>query len=139
MSRRRGASRKCRTTRTRAWDAEAAIFRAAAHPDRLRILCCLAEAPRCVCDINRVVPISQPMLSQHMAALKEAGLVASHARSNRRCYYLIRPTLVRALLGLRCSDHEVVDRSRDEVFCEMEARRRTPRGGRSKRASGRRR
>jgi len=55
-----------------------------------------------------------------MAVLRGAGLVAWHAQGNLRCYYLIRPTLVRGLLELLRSDHPRIERPRDEVMAESE-------------------
>ncbi len=37
-------------------------------------------------EIGRIVPISQPAVSQHLAVLKAAGLVASSAEGARRRY-----------------------------------------------------
>jgi ArsR family transcriptional regulator len=105
-----------------AWDDQARLLRVVAHPMRLMILSALCERPQCVKDINSLVPIVQPHLSQHMAALRKAGLIDCHVCGSLRCYYVVRPTLVRKLLRLLSEDHPVRLRSRDAV---VRASRRT--------------
>lgn len=50
-------------------------FRAVAQPVRLRILKALSGAERNVGEIDDVAQIGQPMLSQQLAVLRNAGLV----------------------------------------------------------------
>jgi ArsR family transcriptional regulator len=87
------------------WKDRAALLSVMAHPVRLSILEALCERPRCVKDINAMVPLSQALLSQHMAALRKAELVASHACGTLRCYYILRPTLVKKLIPLLRREH----------------------------------
>ena len=66
------------------WDDRARLLRVMAHPVRLMILRALCERPQCVKDINSLVPIVQPHLSQHMAALRFTGLFGQrHYITNR--------------------------------------------------------
>ena len=118
-------SRDARRRVVARWEAAAALLRAAAHPVRLQLLQRLAEGPRCVGDLNELVPVSQPTLSQHMGTLREAGLVACHARANRRCYYLVQPGLVRSLLATLSEDHPREAPTREEVFARMERSRKS--------------
>jgi len=54
----------------------AALFKALAHPARLAILTYLAETFTCMTgDITRELPLSRTTVSQHLAELKEAGLI----------------------------------------------------------------
>ena len=92
------------------WKDRAALLAVMAHPVRLSILEALCERPRCVKDINAVVPLAQAQLSQHMAALRKADLVASHACGTMRCYYILRPTLVKKLIPLLRREHPVQQR-----------------------------
>jgi len=98
-----------------AWDDRARLLRVMAHPVRLMILSALCERPQCVRDLNSLVPIVQAHLSQHMATLRKAGLVDCHVCGPLRCYYVIRPTLVKKLLRLLSTDHPPRLRSRDAV------------------------
>ena len=97
------------------WNDRARLLRVMAHPTRLMILNALCERPHCVKDINSLVSIVQPHLSQHMAALRKAGLVDCHVSGSLRCYYVVRPTLVKKLLQLLSEDHPVRRRSHDSV------------------------
>ena len=92
------------------WKDRAALLAVMAHPVRLSILEALCEKPRCVKDINTIVPLAQAQLSQHMAALRKADLVASHACGTLRCYYILRPTLVKKLIPLLRREHPVQQR-----------------------------
>ncbi len=92
------------------WKDRAALLAVMAHPVRLSILEALCERPRCVKDINTVVPLAQAQLSQHMAALRKAELVASHACGTLRCYYILRPTLVKKLIPLLRCEHPAQQR-----------------------------
>jgi ArsR family transcriptional regulator len=97
------------------WDDRARLLRVMAHPVRLMILRALCERPHCVKDLNSLVPIVQPHLSQHMAALRKAGLVDCHVCGALRCYYVVRPTLVKNMLRLLSEEHPIRLRSRDAV------------------------
>jgi ArsR family transcriptional regulator len=97
------------------WDDRARLLRVMAHPVRLMILSALCERPQCVKDINSLVSIVQPHLSQHMGALRKAGLVDCHVCGALRCYYIVRPTLVKRMLRLLSDDHPVRVRNRDSV------------------------
>jgi len=97
------------------WDDRARLLRVMAHPVRLTILSALCERPQCVKDINSLVPIVQPHLSQHMAALRKVGLIDCHVCGALRCYYIARPTLVKKMVRLLSEDHPVRLRNRDSV------------------------
>lgn len=98
------------------WNEWAHLLRVMAHPTRLMILNALCQRPHCVKDINSLVSIVQPHLSQHMAALRNAGLIDCHISGPLRCYYLVRPTLVKKLLQLIGRDHPIRPLSRDSVM-----------------------
>jgi len=89
------------------WKDRAALLRVMAHPVRLTILATLCERPHCVKHINSLISIPQPHLSQHMAALRKAELVACHACGPVRCYYILKPTLVKTMIRLLGQDHPV--------------------------------
>lgn len=99
-----------------AWKDRAALLAVMAHPMRLAILEALCERPRCVKDINTVVALAQAQLSQHMAALRKADLVASHACGTLRCYYILRPTLVKKLIPLLRREHPVQQRDCNTIL-----------------------
>ncbi|MBN1852782.1 MAG: winged helix-turn-helix transcriptional regulator [Pirellulales bacterium] len=94
----------------RRWEDEANQLRIIAHPVRLAILAKLCERPHCVKHLNALIAIPQPHLSQHIAALRRAKLVACHACGTVRCYYLLKPTLVESLIRLLCEQHPAKER-----------------------------
>jgi ArsR family transcriptional regulator, arsenate/arsenite/antimonite-responsive transcriptional repressor len=61
-------------------------FKALADPTRLRILNLLMQAPFCVCDFGTVLLLPQPLISRHLAYLKNAGLVQDHRQGMRVQY-----------------------------------------------------
>jgi len=69
--------------------AEAAEFlKKFAHPSRLMVLCALAEGERSVRDLEEILGIRQPGLSQQLAELREAGLIAGRKESKHMIYQL---------------------------------------------------
>ena len=64
------------------------MFKALADPTRLRILNLLMKVPCCVCDFGTVLQLPQPLISRHLAYLKNAGLVQDH-RQGMRVQYAI--------------------------------------------------
>jgi DNA-binding transcriptional ArsR family regulator len=61
---------------------------ALADPTRRRVFERLRSGPRPVGAIARGLPVSRPAVSQHLKALKEAGLVADRPEGTRRVYYI---------------------------------------------------
>ena len=73
------------------------IFQALADPSRRAILQSLTRGEAAVKDLTARFDISQPAVSQHLATLKEAGLVK--ARREGRCvYYRVQPRGIKPLI-----------------------------------------
>jgi len=69
--------------------AEIDVLRALAHPVRWGILQRLAAEPGiCACDFTEFFDVSQPTISAHLKALREAGLVTTERRGTTICYSL---------------------------------------------------
>ena len=68
-----------------------AALKAVAHPVRLRILQTLSSAKRNVGEIDDAAEIGQPTLSQQLAVLRGAGLVATR-KDAKLVYYRIDET-----------------------------------------------
>ncbi len=79
--------------------AENKIFQALADPSRRAIFEVLAKdgGEAAVKDLTARFDISQPAVSQHLAALKDAGLV-SHRREGRCAYYRVDPRGMKPLI-----------------------------------------
>jgi DNA-binding transcriptional ArsR family regulator len=61
---------------------------ALADPTRRRVFERLKSGPKPVGIIARGLPVSRPAVSQHLRALKEAGLVADRPEGTRRVYFI---------------------------------------------------
>src|SRR5215469_18858455 len=70
--------------------AQAEIFRALGDPTRRAVYERLAAGEQTVSALKAGFPISQPAVSQHLAALKAAGLVGER-REGRNTYYRVEP------------------------------------------------
>ncbi|HEX6939693.1 MAG TPA: metalloregulator ArsR/SmtB family transcription factor [Longimicrobiales bacterium] len=68
-------------------------FRALADPKRLRILELLRDGERCVCELTEALGLGQSLLSFHLRALKDAGLVRDR-RVGRWVYYALEPACI---------------------------------------------
>lgn len=62
------------------------------HPVRLKLLCVIAKQDDpCVSDLWVCVNQPQPVVSQHLAVLKDKGIVRSEIRGNKRTYSIVDP------------------------------------------------
>ena len=66
-------------------------LRVIAHPVRLRILDELAKGVKCVSDFEDFLGISQPNVSQHLALLRNHGIIDYYMDGRLRCYFLVDP------------------------------------------------
>ena len=71
----------------------AAIARALADPKRLCVVERLADGERSVSDLSRDIGCQVPNMSQHLAVLRSAGLVASR-RDGSTVFYRLADTRV---------------------------------------------
>ena len=67
----------------------AALAKALGHPARIAILRTLAQKQSCIYgEIVEVLPLSQATVSQHLKALKEAGVIKGEVEGVKSCYCL---------------------------------------------------
>jgi DNA-binding transcriptional ArsR family regulator len=78
-------------------EAENKIFQALADPSRRAIFESLTQGEAAVKDLTARFDISQPAVSQHLAALKDAGLVLGR-REGRLVYYRVEPRGLQPLI-----------------------------------------
>jgi ArsR family transcriptional regulator len=76
------------TTATHDLDTLTARFKALSDPHRLRILDRLRGGEHCVCELTDVLDAGQSLLSFHLKALKDAGLVTDR-RDGRWMHYAL--------------------------------------------------
>ena len=68
----------------------ARLLKALGNEKRLMVLCLLAQGERSVGDLNAQVDLSQSALSQHLAVLRNDGLVRAR-RETQTIYYSLAP------------------------------------------------
>ena len=78
-------------------EVKAELFKALAHPARVRALEVLVEGERTVGELQPLVGIESSHLSQQLGVLRRAGLVTSR-KEGSSVHYAIRDPLVAELL-----------------------------------------
>lgn len=73
------------------------LLKALSNPQRLRVMCLLIEGERTVGEINAEVDLSQSALSQHLAVLREGGLVQTRKEA-QNVYYSVADGPVHQLI-----------------------------------------
>ena len=82
-------------------------LKAIAHPLRLKILCVIGDREACVQEIVEAVGTSQSNISQHLAILRDKGVMVTRKDANR-VYYRIGNERILLLIGMM-----------REVFCSQ--------------------
>jgi ArsR family transcriptional regulator, virulence genes transcriptional regulator len=99
----------------------ARLMKALGNEQRLLILCNLLDGPMSVGELNARVALSQSALSQHLALLREGGLVETRRNARSIHYSLPAGPVMRVMAVLQ------------DIYCSTEplagqlAARRTPR------------
>lgn len=86
----------------------AKLLRALANERRLVILCQLADGERSVGELLPKVGLSQSALSQHLAKLREEGIVATRREAQTIWYRIEDPAAVKLVMTLA------------DIFCSVE-------------------
>jgi DNA-binding transcriptional ArsR family regulator len=76
---------------------KAEFFRALAHPIRIRILESLGKGDRNVQELQRLLDVEQPVVSQQLAVLRSKGIVTAR-KLGSTVRYALRDPLVTELL-----------------------------------------
>lgn len=83
-------------------------LKAMSHPLRLKILCTLGDQEISVQDIVDRVGTSQSNISQHLAILRDKGILSSRKDANRVFYRVVDARTLQLISMMR------------NVFCSME-------------------
>jgi DNA-binding transcriptional ArsR family regulator len=83
----------------------ATLLKVMANPNRLIILCQLAEGEKAVGELERVVGLSQSALSQHLSVLRQQGVVTTR-RSAQSIFY-----------SLASKEAQIIMLALHDVFC----------------------
>jgi DNA-binding transcriptional ArsR family regulator len=88
------------------------LMKALSNPDRLLLLCQLAQGEKRVGELEELVGIVQPTLSQQLGVLRDEGLVATR-REGKNIHYRIDSPQALAVMSVLY-----------EQFCEKPKRKR---------------
>ena len=91
-------------------DLTAGVCRALNDPKRLLLLYALGSRPRSVGELADVLGVSQSNASQHLAVLRDSGLVEANRDANRVIYALRDERVVQAIDLLRTVMNDEVAR-----------------------------
>jgi DNA-binding transcriptional ArsR family regulator len=73
------------------------LLKALSNPDRLLLLCQLTQGPHCVSELEGIVGIQQPTLSQQLGVLRDEELVVTR-REGKQIFYSIASTEAMAVM-----------------------------------------
>jgi DNA-binding transcriptional ArsR family regulator len=82
-----------------------AAMRAMAHPLRLKILCLVGNQELAVLEIVEAVGTTQSNVSQHLAILRDHGLLQPRKEANKVFYRIVDPRVLKMIALTR------------EIFC----------------------
>lgn len=80
---------------------KADFFRALAHPLRIRILELLSGGDRTVHELQQLLAVDQPVVSQQLAVLRSKGIVTTSKLGTTVRYTLADPLIARLLTVAR--------------------------------------
>jgi len=90
------------------------LLKQLANENRLLILCSLVSGELSVGELNQRLPLSQSALSQHLASLRQAGLVETRRQSQAIYYQLCEGdqqsrnpaiAVIETLQAIYCPEH----------------------------------
>lgn len=91
------------------------MFKVLGNPTRLRLLHELSHSQRTVCQLTEAVGVSQPLVSQHLRSLREAGLARAE-RMGREMHYFLADEHVEHLVRDALAHSREENMSRSETF-----------------------
>ncbi|MEQ1541319.1 MAG: helix-turn-helix transcriptional regulator [Novosphingobium sp.] len=71
------------------------------HPERLLMLCRMDEGEVSVTELVELAGLSQSAVSQHLAMLREEGIVGTRGEAQTR-FYSLKDPVVRAMIHALC-------------------------------------
>ena len=91
--------------RTESIEQASAAMQAMAHPLRLKILCLVGNQELSVLEVVEAVGTTQSNISQHLAVLRDAGILQARKEANKVYYRIADPRVLRMISLTR------------EIFC----------------------
>jgi DNA-binding transcriptional ArsR family regulator len=93
----------------RAASAACVLLKTLGNPDRLLLLCQLTQGEFCVGELETLVGIQQPTLSQQLGVLRDGGWVRTRREGKRICYSIASEealAVMQVIHGLYCSKRQ---------------------------------
>lgn len=75
------------------------LFRALGQPARLEILMAIGDGEACVCHLEAVLNVRQAYISQHLMALREAGILTAR-REGRFIFYRLKSSTLQPFIRM---------------------------------------
>jgi len=79
------------------------VLKAMGNPHRLKIVCHLSRDEASVSELEKVTGLSQSALSQHLAKLRQEGLVKTRRHAQAVYYSLEGTVAIEVLMALRAA------------------------------------
>ncbi|MFZ3091127.1 MAG: metalloregulator ArsR/SmtB family transcription factor [Nitrospirota bacterium] len=102
-------------------DEAARLFKVLSNPVRLEILChILSGREVCVKNLTEFLGRRQANVSQHLAILRNTGIIDFTRKENNVCYFLKNKNLVNVLMEFKSvvEKNRVINRAVAEKFAE---------------------
>ena len=87
------------------------LMKSLSNPNRLSIVCCLVHGELSVSEVEDLLDIRQPTLSQQLAGLRESEIVATR-RDAKQIFYRLKDDRAGQLIA-----------ALEQIFCDDETRR----------------
>ena len=87
------------------------LMKSLSNPHRLSIVCCLVHGELSVSELEELLELRQPTLSQQLAALRESEIVATR-REAKQIFYRLKDDRAGQLIA-----------ALEQIFCDDETRR----------------
>lgn len=85
-------------------DSACAFLKSLAHPDRIMIVCHLADGEKSVGELAGALDLRASTVSQHLALLRREGILKAR-REGQTVWYSVKTEGARALVGLLYKMH----------------------------------
>ena len=95
-----------------AYEWQAKVGKALAHPTRIAILEMLRRGEVCVCEMEPQLAASQANISQHLTVLRDSNLVTARRDGTRMLYRVTDERVFRVLDLMGCIAHDQLDAAR---------------------------
>lgn len=65
------------------------VLKVLAHETRLRVICCIGDGEQTVLDMAELLSVGQSCLSQHLAKMRNTGILEVRKDGNQ-CFYKVK-------------------------------------------------